>query len=181
MARHRLVQDRRGGIAVEMALILPILLALVSGIVEVGRAALISLKAQHAATALADLATRDETLSAATLGGLFNAAAHILLPFDLGADGVVILSGAGKTGKAAPTIYWQSRGGGTLAVASSVGAQGGTPGLPTSFVLRDDESVVVAEVVVRYRRWLLGLVPEFTIHRTAYYRPRYGTLRSITP
>ena len=181
MPATRLLADRRASVAIEMALVLPILLLIVAGIAEVGRAALIALKAQHAATAVADLATRDETLSAATVAQLFDATSHILQPFDLARDGAVIVSSAGRTGNAAPTIYWQVKGGGALAEPSALGAAKSSPQLPTTMALHSDDTVIVAEVILRYRRWLIGFIPEFTIRRTAFYRPRFGNLRSLTP
>jgi Flp pilus assembly protein TadG len=64
-----------------------VLLLLSLGTVEIGRFALLALKLQHAATTLADLATREEELSAATLDGLFAATRQVTAPFDLEGTG----------------------------------------------------------------------------------------------
>jgi hypothetical protein len=45
--------------------------------------------------------------------------------------------------------------------------------------VRSGETVIVAEAFFRYRRWLLGFVPDTTLRRVAFYRPRLGTLRTL--
>ena len=71
LARFR--RDDRGLAAVEFALVLPVIILFSFGIAEVGRFALLSLKLQHAATTMADLASRDEELSLASLQSMFSA------------------------------------------------------------------------------------------------------------
>ena len=44
---------------------------------------LLSLKLQHVATTMADLASRDEQLSLAAVQSMFSAAQHIVNPFDI--------------------------------------------------------------------------------------------------
>lgn len=174
-----LARDTRGVSAVEFALVLPVLLLLSLGFAEVGRYALVALKVQHAATTLADLATREEQLSAGTLDGLFAACRHILAPFDMATDGVAIVTGVGAEGGGGPEVLWQRSGGGALTAASDVGGVGGAADLPDVLTVDDGETLVAAEVVFSYRPWLLGVVPAATLRRTAYYRPRAGTLRQL--
>lgn len=172
------VRDRRGVSAVEFALVAPVLLLLSLGTVEVARFALLALKLQHAATTMADLATREEELTTATLDGLFAAAGHITAPFDLVGNGVVIVSGVTGADGDEPTVAWQRRGG-ELQASSGIGAVGGAADLPADLVLDDGETVVAAEVVFLHRPWLLGLVPQTILRRLAFYRPRLGTLGEL--
>ena len=51
--------------------------------------------------------------------------------------------------------------------------------LPSGLLLRDGETIVAAEVVYSYKHWLLGLVPDTTLRRTSYYRPRLSGLRTL--
>jgi hypothetical protein len=60
-----------------------------------------------------------------------------------------------------------------------VGAVGEAASLPAELVVDDGETVVAAEVFLRHSPWLLGLVPETTLRRSAFYRPRLGTLREL--
>ena len=79
-----------------------------------------------------------------------------------------------------PTVLWQEAGAGSLGEASGIGVEGAPATLPDDLLLRDDETVIIAEAVFRYQPWLLGIVPETLLRRAAYYRPRLGTLRSLS-
>lgn len=173
-----LLRDERGVSAVEFALVLPVLLLLSLGSVEVARFTLLGLKLQHAATTLADLASRDEVLTAATLDDLFNAAERIAAPFDLATDGVLIVTGVAAEDGSGPLVYWR-RAAGALSAPSGIGALGGAADLPDTLAVDDGETVVAAEVFFTYRRWLLGVIPDRTVRRQAFYRPRLGTLREL--
>lgn len=166
--------------AVEFALVLPMLILFALGTAEIGRAALLDMKVRHAATAVADLAARDESLSTAALDDIFSAAGQIVRPFGFGPSAVVIVSAVGKDTGTAAKVAWQRSGGGTLSVPSAIGSSGGTAALPATMVIRDGETLIVAEVFYRHTTWLLGLIPTYTLARSAYYRPRMGTLRTLT-
>ena len=104
-----LLADRRGVGAVELALVAPVLLLLLVGLGEVGTYVLLNLKLQHAATALADLATRDGSLTATQLDDLFQAAPQITTPFALGSNAVAIVTSVGADNGSGPTVEWQRR------------------------------------------------------------------------
>jgi Flp pilus assembly protein TadG len=175
-----LLADRRGVGAVELALAAPVLLLLLVGLGEVGTYVLLNLKLQHAATALADLATRESTLTATQLDDLFQAAPQITAPFALGGNAVAIVTSVGADNGGGPTVEWQRAGAGTLAATSNIGTKvGGKATLPSGLLLRDGETIVAAELVYGYKHWLLGMVPDATLRRVAYYRPRLGGLRTL--
>lgn len=174
-----LAADSRGIAAVEFALVVPVLLLIMMGVAEVGRFALFTIKVQHSANSVADLASREETLTAGQLTSIFAAARHIVRPFDMTADGVAIVSCVGRATSQPLSRFWQRPGGGNLAANSTVAPTGSPVALPPGLTLRDGESVVVAEVVFRYRPWLMGIVPDTTIRRTAFYRPRLGMLQTL--
>lgn len=178
---RRFARDERAAAVVEFALVLPVLLLFALGVTEVGRLALLAIKLQHAATAIADLASRlpDEQLTRATLNDLFDAAEHILEPFDVAAEGVAIVSGVETNGGGSATVLWQERGAGSLAAASGIGRKGGSAALPSELLSRSGEIVIVAELFFHYRAWLLGVVPESMLRRVAFFRPRLGTLRQV--
>lgn len=167
--------DQSGVAAVEFALVLPVMLLFSLGIAEVGRFALLTLKLQHAATTMADLASRDDEIGDASVPPLFGAMAHVVQPFDLADQGVVILSAVIADGGDPPSVCRQWRGAGGLGETSRIGSQAGAATLPDDLSLRADESVIVAEVMFRYQPWLLGLVPETLLRRVAFFRPRLAT------
>lgn len=177
----RLMRDGRGVSAVELALIAPVLLLLALGVVELGRFVALATRLQHAATTLADLATRDETLSEAALLNLFSAVRHVTDPFDMSAEGVAIVSAAGRLDDRGPRVLWQRRGAGALPATSDVGQAGGAAATPAALLSQDGDTVIAAEVYYRYSPWLLGIVPETTLRRVAYYRPRLGSLQELSP
>jgi Flp pilus assembly protein TadG len=185
---HRLAQgaglrsfiaDRRGVTAVEFALVAPLMLSVAMGLIELGRFALLTMKVQHASSTLADLASRDQTLSATALSDLFNAARHIMEPFDVASSGRAIVTSFGiPLGQQSARIYWQSSGVGTYAAGSGIG-QTGSPTMPADLILREGDTVIAAEMFFHYEPWLLGFVPETTLRRVAYFRPRLGTLTAL--
>lgn len=174
-----LLADRRGITAVEFALVAPLLLSVAMGLIEVGRFALLTLKVQHASSTLADLASRDQTLSLSTLNDLFNATRHVMEPFDIASDGRAIVTAFGRPVGQNPRIYWQQAGAGSYAATSGIGQSGGAPTVPGDLVLREGDTVIAAEVFFHYEPWLLGFVPETTLRKVAFYRPRLGTLTSL--
>jgi Flp pilus assembly protein TadG len=179
VAWRGLWRDRRGVAAVEFALVLPVLLLFALGAVEASRFALLGLKLQHAAETIADLASRPPTLSAAELDSLLASARPIVQPFDIGQDGVVTVSAVGADNGGPAIVVWQRQGGGGLAATSGIGAVGGGATLPADLVVRDGDTVIVAEVHFHYRGWLLQILPEARLRRVAFYRPRLGALRSL--
>ena len=167
--------DQSGVAAVEFALVLPVMLLFSLGVAEVGRFVLLTLKLQHAATTMADLASRDDEIGDASVPPLFGAMAHVVQPFALADQGVVILSAVVSDGGDPASVCRQWKGAGSLGEPSRIGAPPGRATLPNELVLRADESVIVAEVMYRYRPWLLGLVPETLLRRVAFFRPRLAT------
>lgn len=173
-----LSRDERGISAVEFALVLPVLLMLVLGSIEVARFTLLSLKLQHAATTLADLAARDELLTEAGLDDLFSAARRIAAPFDVATEGAMIVTGIAAEDGSGALVYWR-RAAGLAETLSVLGETGGAADLPDTLAVDDGETVIAAEVLFNYQRWLLGVIPNRTLRRLAFYRPRLGTLREL--
>lgn len=179
-ADWHLWRDRHGLVAVEFALVLPILLLFTLGVAEIGRFALLGLKLQHAADTMADLASRETSLNPASLRRMFDAARYIVQPFDLMRRGVVIVSGVGVDNGGPPTVLWQESGAGGLAATSAIGSAGGRATLPADLIVRDEDTVIVAEICFRYQGWLMRIIPDIVLRRAAFYRPRLGRLRSLS-
>jgi hypothetical protein len=100
-------------VSVEFALVVPVLILLALGVVEISRFVLLDLKLSHAATTVADLTSRERTISAADISALLGAVAPIVAPYDFGGSGRVIVSGitqqfaVGGGDPPAPRVTWQ--------------------------------------------------------------------------
>lgn len=174
-------RDLRGAIALEFALVLPLLILFCFVTVEVGRFALLQMKLEQLAGVVGDLATRDRTLDTATVDDIVAVADHVLSPFRLAGDGVVVLSGVGAPDGGSPSVLWQRRGGGTADPGDAVPGTGEPASLPEGLAASDGQTVVVAEVVYTYQPWLLGTLAQRRLVKRAYFRPRLGSLDQLLP
>src|SRR5947199_4130712 len=78
---RRLVADTRAVSAVEFALILPIMLMLYFGTVELGDALTIDRKVTHVTSTITDLVTQSKVITSTDMTNIFNAAASIMTPY----------------------------------------------------------------------------------------------------
>jgi Flp pilus assembly pilin Flp len=174
-------RDAKGAIAVEFAVVAPVLVALMVGTFEVTRYVLLHQKLDRMAVAASDLVSQGETITNAQLADIFAATGLIAEPFSIGADGVVVISAISRAGGVS-TISWQRFGTGSLSATSQLGAEGGPPTFPAGFALKDGESVIFAEVFYQFRPMFApDLVPASTLYHRAIFRPRRGTLDTILP
>jgi Flp pilus assembly protein TadG len=178
----RLRRSDRGGVLIESAFVLPIAIVLLLAGFEVARLTLIHQKMDRAATAMADLVSQSEDITVAQLNDMFNAIQHIMEPFDLSGKGVVIVSSIGTQGANPTTIYWQRTGAGSVIATSQVGTEGNAPTLPTGFVVRSGEGLIVAEVYYDYAPLLFwDILGANQLYHRAFFRPRYGGLEALNP
>jgi len=178
----RFRRNDRGGVLIEAAFVLPITIVLLLAGFEIARLTLIHQKMDRAATAMADLVSQSEDITVAQLSDMFNAVQHIMEPFDLSGDGVVLISSIGTVGANPTTIFWQRTGAGGVAATSQVGAEGATPTLPTGMVVRSGEGLIVAEVYYNYSPLLFwDIVGANQLYHRAFFRPRYGGLEALNP
>ncbi len=89
---RRIVGDRRGVAAVEFAMILPVLLLLYLGGVEVSQAVSIYRKVTLTARSISDLVARTTNVTNAEMTNILNAAASVAAPYPLGNITVVVSS-----------------------------------------------------------------------------------------
>lgn len=176
----RLRKNESGAILTELALSMPLYIGMLTGIVEVGNYLLLNLKVQHTVVSIADLVTRDEEITEATITDIFQVIPQIMSPYSTGEDSVAIISSVSQTEDIAATVFWQRSGGGTLDAASEFGIEGEAATLPGVITMRDDESVLATEVYYRYEPLIFSFLPEQTIRRVSYFRPRIGSLTEIS-
>ena len=180
---------RRGAVAIEFAIIVPVLVALILGGVDMGRYALLHQKAQRTAATVADLIAGDPILTDTTIDGMMASTSHVMQPFVVGDNARVIASmmtlttdGSGAyTTDGTTTIDWQrcwiAPGSTGLIASSDYGTSGTTPSPPPPGfqVLPADTTVtvIVAEVVYQHQFMFVDLIGDETpIHVSAVYLPR---------
>ncbi len=176
---RRLRRDRSGAILVEFAICLPLLMAVLLYGVDLSRLIIASQKMDRVAAGMGDLVAQANTLSSTDLTNIYAAVNYVAKPFDFTHDGVVILSSVSLVGGTLK-INWQSRGGGSLDVASKIGVSGGTATLPSGLTITDSNTLIVAEVFFNFTPLFeLPLVPANQLYHTAFFRPRLGDLTTL--
>jgi Flp pilus assembly protein TadG len=179
---RKLTSDTRGGLIAEFAAAMPVLVLLLLGGIEVSRFALLNQKMDRLATAIGDLVAQAETLSEPELNNLFLAARHVAIPFDVVANGKVIVSSISivPPNLVTPKVTWQRNSGGLAGATSQLGAQNATPTLPTGLTIAPSQTIIVTEVYYDFRPMLIGaLVPAQRIYHRAFFRPRIGALTAL--
>ena len=169
-----------GNVAVEFALVAPVLLLLMLGSAEMARFVLLYQKMERVATTISDLVARAETITESQLDDIFTAANQVAAPFDLSNLGIVIVSSVTNPDGNGATIAWQRSGAGSANHTSQIGSEGDSANLPAGFDVRQGETAIISEVFYDFTPFLSELIvaPQ-TIYRSAHHRPRLGTLETI--
>ena len=165
---RRLRRREDGVSAVEFALILPVMLVLFFGCVEVGDALTIDRKVAHVASTLSDLVTQSKSVTSTDVSNIFSAASSIMSPYSSAAlkmkiSGVTVDS----TGKA--TVTWSKASNDTAL------AKGTVLTMPTA-MMTPSTFTVVAEVHYPYTPTVgYVMTGSFDLTSTFYLRPRLST------
>ena len=178
---RRLWRDVGGVAAIEFALLLPMLLGLLIGCLEVTFKIWSSQKAEKLAVTLSDVIAQSTNVTSGDLAKLTGAVDRIMDPFPFGADkGKVIISSVyWEQGDDAAKVNWQcpypSTGG--YSGTSKFGVEGADATLPTGFTLNEKDNIIVAEVFYEYEPIAPGLLfDKAAIYRRAIFKPRLGLL-----
>lgn len=172
-------RDTSGTVIIELAVVVPVMLTLLLGGVETGRYIYLNMKLQNAAVGVADVATRDEVLTAAALDDVFWAAERFTAPFGFMENGVVVVTAVGIDDQGDPIVLWQEQSDGPFTPESQIGAPGETATMPEGLVLAQEDTAVVTEIFYQYEPWLTGIVDETVVQKNAFYRPRLGALDEL--
>lgn len=173
-------RNRQGIAATEFALLMPALLLLFFGVVEVSRFLIISQKVEKLAFSSSDVVAQSSTVTTAELTAMLDATVHVMKPYDFGPNGVVIITSVYRAaGANGAKIAWQRTGGGTLVKTSKLGTTGATPTLPPGLTLNERDNIIVAEVYYNFRPWFAGqMLDPSTIYQRAFFKPRLGALNT---
>ena len=161
----KLATDERGVSAVEFALLLPLMLTLYLGAVEISQGIGADRKVTLTARTVADLVSQAQTISNADMTNSLNAASSVMAPFSSSKLKVVVSSvTVDAQGKA--TIAWSDTLNGTKR------AQGSTVTLPAALAV-PSTSLIWSEVQYTYTPVVGHVVTgSLTLKDQIYMRPR---------
>jgi len=177
---RKLRRDNRGVAAIEFALLLPMLLALLIGCLEVTFKIWSTQKAEKLAVTLSDVIAQSTAVTGGDLQSLISAVDKIMDPFPFGpSEGKIIISSLYvPQGEEDATVNWQcSFPNGGLSAASRMGSKGATANLPTGFTLAEKDNVIVSEIFYNYHPIAPGFMfDEAIVYRRAMFKPRLALL-----
>jgi Flp pilus assembly protein TadG len=179
---RRFGADRSGAALIELAFAVPVLVVILLGCFEATRYVLLHQKMNRAAASTADLVAQLNGITTDQLADLFDAASRLLEPYDLGANGRIIVTSVYRPDADDPAVVaWQRLSSSGIAVSSDVGAEGAEATLPAGLTVDAGENVVVTEVFYSYSPFFFGTLFEPSqLQHDAYNRPRISNLTQIT-
>ncbi len=162
-----LVRDRRGVSAVEFALILPVMLTLYLGGVELSDALIIQRKVTHVTSSLGDLVTQAKSISDNDMSNILDAAASVMTPYSTGSLLKIRISQIKIDGNGKATVTWSdARNDTPLTKGATI------TGLPAA-VAQANTYIVTAEVHYSYTPTIGYLMTgSFDLNDEFYLRPR---------
>jgi len=141
--RSRCLSDRSGVAAVEFALLVPVMLVCLAGMVDLGQALSVSRKVDQIAATVSDLVAQEATISTSDVTSILTGASAILLPYDT--SGLVITVSAVTIGTSSNTVVWALQSSGTAPTAGSV-----TTAVIPSAITESGVQIIVAQVSYSY-------------------------------
>jgi Flp pilus assembly protein TadG len=166
-------RENRGLAAVEFAMLLPMLMTLFLGTVEITTGVAIQRKVTLTARALADLSSQYTSVSAADLSNILNAASDIIVPYSATTlKSVVSELSINAQGQA--TVVWSQTLNGTALTAGQVVNVPSSLATPNSYLLLGQASYSYNPT---YGYVVTGTL---TLSDTVYMRPRQSSSVSYT-
>jgi Flp pilus assembly protein TadG len=152
--------------AVEFALLLPILMLLYFGVVELTQGAMTSQRAAHTASTIGDLVAQNTSVTAAEMTDIFSVGNTVMYPYPTATLQMRVSSLAADANGNAKVVWSQAQGMTKLQPGSTVG------GIPAD-VINPNESVVMSESRYTYTSVFGQVLPRpITFSNVYYLRPR---------
>lgn len=176
--KHEIRKNDNGVVAIELAIILPILLLLFIGIFDISNFIFCRNKMIRTAQELSNVITRDD-LTRPQLNSLLQGANLIAQPFNFQTSGKVIVTSISKQDSTKPpAIMWQDSypSGATGSKVTNMNA------LPGNLVLGTGETIIVTEVFYTYQPTFPGYVlqsNQTAIYALAVKVPRKGSMITL--
>jgi len=158
--------ETRGVAAIEFAILLPLIITMYFGTVELSTVLAVDRKVSLATNALADLVAQDTAIDAGEMNDIFNAARAVMVPYD--ADRLTMrLTAIAIDGDGEATVLWSAAQGMSEFAADS------TIGIPAELAIADT-NLIRADVNFNYE----SIVGEYfsgitSLDDTQYLRPRF--------
>jgi Flp pilus assembly protein TadG len=167
--RLRLFAKAQGGLAaVEFAFVLPVMLTLFFGVVELSMAINCRSDVTAVASTVADLTAQSSSLAAADVTNIFNAATAVLYPYSVSNAKITITSIKYNTttkSLTSGTVDWSCPYGGAT-------RRSGTVSLPNGLMTANG-SVIMSEITYTYTSPTLKVITSpITMTNTFYTKPR---------
>ena len=164
---HGLAGDQRGVSAVEFALMLPLMVALYLGVVEISQGIAAQRKMTMTTRTVADLVSQTTNVANTYMTNAMNAATAVMAPFPDSNLKITVSSIKIADGKA--TVSWSDTKNGTAR------AIGSTVTLPAALVA-DNGSLILSEVEYAYTPTIGYVISgTLTLKDNLYMRPRQST------
>lgn len=161
------VGDRRGSISLEFAIVVPVLLILFCGTVELTQLVRANLKLQSAVWTAANLVATQAAVDAAAMANACAGSQLVMTPFDATSLKVTVASVTVDTKTKAAGVDWQDTScGGGATMANPVATAG-------TLVSQGGDSVIIVSASYVYTPVLSYVLPaSFTLSDISYARPR---------
>jgi Flp pilus assembly protein TadG len=169
VSAHKLARDSRGVAAVEFALLLPILMLLYFGVVELTQGLMTQQRTNHVAAAVGDLVSQSSTLTSADVTDIFSVGAAVMYPYPTTSLKLRVSSLTADIHGNVTVAWSQASGMTALTKGATVAA------LPTN-VIQPGESVVMSESRYTYASVFGQIMPAPVVFKEkAYLHPRLST------
>jgi len=178
----KFIKDNRGVAAVELACILPMILLMFFGAIEISNFVLVNQRTEKMSNTIGDMVAQYTAISTKDLNLILAATGDIMQPFPFADQGYVIITAVNRKVGEGPKVAWQYEGGGTLKnMKSNFGNPGFASPLPTGFTLNERETVIIAEVYYNYKPFITSqfMGKDSNLYKVAFYKPRLGSLDTV--
>lgn len=168
---HRLkslIGDARGVAAVEFAMLLPLMMTLYLGVVEVSQGIAIARKVTLTTRTLADLSSRVTTISNADMTNILNASSTVLSPYPV-SNMKVVLTAVTIDASGSATVAWSDTLNGTKRTVGSSVSLDAALAVPST-------TLIMSEVEYAYKPTIGYVVTgTLTLKDKMFMRPRMST------
>jgi Flp pilus assembly protein TadG len=166
---RRFVRAERGLAAVEFAFLLPVMITMFFGVVELSMAVNCRAAVTNVASTTADLTAQATTISTSDMSNVFNAASAVLYPYDTGSARITVTSinyDAGTKSLTSGKVAWSCSRNGTAR------AKNDTVTLPAGLMTASG-SVIMSEITYTYASPTTKIITgPMTMTNTFYAKPR---------